>query len=148
MASYILKRLLLMIPTLIGVMLITFIVTQFVPGGPVEQLISQIQGRTLTGEASTGTEGLYRGAQGLSEDLKRQFTRTCKRIYRVLGLSGYARLDFRLASDGTAYFLEANPNPEIAANEEFAAASKAAGMSYDQMLERILRLGLQRAARA
>jgi len=86
-------------------------------------------------------------AQGLSEHLQRQFTRTCKRIYRVLGLSGYARLDFRLAPDGTAYFLEANPNPEIAANEEFAAASKAAGMSYDQMLERILRLGLQRAAR-
>lgn len=39
MAAYILKRLLLMIPTLFGVMLLTFVVTQFVPGGPVEQLI-------------------------------------------------------------------------------------------------------------
>ena len=68
MASYVLKRLLLMIPTLIGVMLVTFLVTQFVPGGPVEQLISQIQGNKVTGEASAGTEGLYRGATGLSEE--------------------------------------------------------------------------------
>lgn len=68
MASYILKRLLLMIPTLVGVMLVTFIVTQFVPGGPVEQLISQIQGHSQSGEASAGTEGLYRGATGLSEE--------------------------------------------------------------------------------
>ncbi|TNF37721.1 MAG: microcin C ABC transporter permease YejB [Gammaproteobacteria bacterium] len=68
MAAYILKRLLLMIPTLIGVMLITFIVTQFVPGGPVEQLISQLQGRGQVGEASAGTQGLYRGATGLAEE--------------------------------------------------------------------------------
>jgi D-alanine-D-alanine ligase len=87
-------------------------------------------------------------AEQLSADLLRFFARTCKRIYRTLGLSGYARLDFRLGPDGKVYFLEANPNPEIAASEEFAAASEAAGMSYDQMLERILRLGLRRAARA
>jgi len=68
MSAYIFKRLLLMIPTLIGVMLVTFAVTQFVPGGPVEQLISQIQGRNAVGEASSGTEGLYRGATGLSEE--------------------------------------------------------------------------------
>ena len=68
MAAYIFKRLLLMIPTLIGVMLMTFVVTQFVPGGPVEQLISQMQGRAHGGEASSGTEGLYRGAKGLSEE--------------------------------------------------------------------------------
>ena len=68
MASYIIKRLLLMLPTLVGVMLITFIVTQFVPGGPVEQLISQLEGNTQAGEASSGTEGLYRGARGLTEE--------------------------------------------------------------------------------
>ena len=43
MWAYILKRLLLMIPTILGVMLVTFTVTQFVPGGPVEQLIQQLQ---------------------------------------------------------------------------------------------------------
>lgn len=69
MAQYILKRLLLMIPTLFGVLLITFAVTQFVPGGPVEQLIHQLQhGGREGGEASVGAEGMYRGAQGLDEE--------------------------------------------------------------------------------
>ena len=70
MVAYILKRLLLMIPTLIGVMLITFSVTQFVPGGPVEQLVHDLQkhGRG-TGEASSGAEGLlYRGASGIDAE--------------------------------------------------------------------------------
>lgn len=68
MFSYISKRLLLMIPTLFGVMLITFAVTQFVPGGPVEQLVSQLEGASASGEASSGTHGLYRGATGLDEE--------------------------------------------------------------------------------
>jgi microcin C transport system permease protein len=68
MAAYILKRLLLMIPTLIGVLLITFIVIQFVPGGPVEQLVAQLKGQAAHGEASAGLEGLYRGAQGLDSE--------------------------------------------------------------------------------
>jgi microcin C transport system permease protein len=69
MAHYILKRLLLMLPTLFGVLLITFAVTQFVPGGPVEQLVHQLQhGGREGGEASVGAEGMYRGAQGLDEE--------------------------------------------------------------------------------
>ena len=69
MTSYIFKRLLLMIPTLLGVLLITFAVTQFVPGGPVEQLVHQLQhGGREGGEASAGAEGMYRGAQGLDEE--------------------------------------------------------------------------------
>jgi microcin C transport system permease protein len=66
--AYISKRLLLMIPTLFGVMLITFLVTQFVPGGPVEQLVSQLEGQSAQGEASTGARGLYRGARGLDQE--------------------------------------------------------------------------------
>jgi microcin C transport system permease protein len=71
MAAYILKRLLLMVPTLVGVMLITFTVTQFVPGGPVEQLVHQLQkqGQGQAGETTSGTEGiLYRGASGIDEE--------------------------------------------------------------------------------
>jgi microcin C transport system permease protein len=68
MAAYILKRLLLMLPTLLGVLLITFSVIQFVPGGPVEQLVAQMQGQGGHGEASAGIEGLYRGARGLDEE--------------------------------------------------------------------------------
>jgi len=70
MAAYILKRLLLMIPTLFGVMLLTFVVTQFVPGGPVEQLIHQMQtaGQSKGGEASGGSQRLYRGNAGLDKE--------------------------------------------------------------------------------
>ena len=68
MAAYILKRLLLMIPTLVGVMLVTFVVTQFVPGGPVEQLIQQLQGTGVHGEAAAGAQRLYRGDAGLDPE--------------------------------------------------------------------------------
>ena len=68
MVRYILKRLLLMIPTLFGVMLITFVVTQFVPGGPVEQLVSQLKHQASVSEASAGLQGLYRGATGLDQE--------------------------------------------------------------------------------
>ena len=50
MWAYILKRILLMVPTLLGVLLVTFVVIQFVPGGPVEQVVSQLSGRTAGGE--------------------------------------------------------------------------------------------------
>lgn len=68
MFAYILRRLLLMIPTLFGVLLLTFIVIQFVPGGPVEQLISQIQGHGAGGEAGGATSTLYRGDSGLDKE--------------------------------------------------------------------------------
>jgi len=68
MWAYILKRLLLMIPTLFGVMLITFVVTQFVPGGPVEQLIHQMKGQGAGGEASGSMSTLYRGDRGLDKE--------------------------------------------------------------------------------
>lgn len=69
MLNYILKRLLLMIPTLFGVMLVTFTVTQFVPGGPVEQLINELKHQQQAGEATVGgATGLYRGAKGLDEE--------------------------------------------------------------------------------
>ena len=69
MAAYILKRLLLMIPTLFGVMLLTFVVTQFVPGGPVEQLIHKMQTAGQTqGETGGAGQRLYRGNAGLDKE--------------------------------------------------------------------------------
>lgn len=66
MWSYILRRLLLMVPTLLGVLIITFGVVQFVPGGPVEQMISQLKARDGGGEAGTSSgSGTYRGRQGV-----------------------------------------------------------------------------------
>ncbi|MDA3869756.1 MAG: microcin C ABC transporter permease YejB [Gammaproteobacteria bacterium] len=104
MFAYILKRLLLMIPTLFGVMLITFAVTQFVPGGPVEQLVSQLEGNTVSGEASSGTQGLYRGATGLDEEYIREIRELYgfdKPVYErfTTMLGNYMRFDF-----GDSYF--------------------------------------------
>lgn len=104
MFTYIVKRLLLMIPTLFGVMLVTFAVTQFVPGGPVEQMISQLEGKGQLGEASSGTQGLYRGATGLDEERIKEI-RTLygfdKPVYeRFVGMmKNYLSFDF-----GESYF--------------------------------------------
>ncbi|MCA3237898.1 MAG: microcin C ABC transporter permease YejB [Curvibacter sp.] len=65
MAAYILKRLLLMIPTLLGILLLTFVVIQFVPGGPVEQMVAQLQGRDTGGEGAVSAGAGYRGRQGV-----------------------------------------------------------------------------------
>jgi D-alanine-D-alanine ligase len=84
-------------------------------------------------------------AKNLAPELYARIQRTAKRIYRVLGLDGYARIDFRLAADGTLYFIEANPNPEIAKNQEFATAAKHVGLDYPDLLHRILSLAISRA---
>jgi len=81
MGAYILRRLLLMIPTIIGIMAISFIVVQFAPGGPVEQVIAQLTGQADSADqrlsgggdlvvGGAGEEGSkYRGAQGLDPEL-------------------------------------------------------------------------------
>ncbi|NDF45476.1 MAG: microcin ABC transporter permease, partial [Betaproteobacteria bacterium] len=68
MAAYIFKRLLLMVPTLFGVLLMTFVVIQFVPGGPVEQMVSQLQGRDSGGEGAPVSGAGYRGRQGVDSE--------------------------------------------------------------------------------
>jgi microcin C transport system permease protein len=68
MWSYILKRVLLMIPTLLGVLTLTFAVVQFVPGGPVEQMILELKGKgdaAVSGAESSGGGSTYRGRQGI-----------------------------------------------------------------------------------
>jgi microcin C transport system permease protein len=68
MFAYIVKRLLLMIPTLIGILLVSFAIIQFVPGGPVEQLVQELRGASLGGEVATSSAGLYRGGQGVDPE--------------------------------------------------------------------------------
>jgi len=102
--AYILKRLLLMIPTLFGIMLITFLVTQFVPGGPVEQMVNQLSGKGAVGEASSGSESLYRGQQGLDPEIVaklRSYYGFDKPAYErfILMMGNYLRFDF-----GESYF--------------------------------------------
>ena len=81
-------------------------------------------------------------AKELPEPLVRSIGRLCKRVYRSLMLSGYARIDLRLAEDGRVVVLEANPNPQLAYGEDFAEAAEAAGVHYGPLLERIMTLGL------
>jgi len=66
-----------------------------------------------------------------------------RRVYRTLELSGYARIDLRLASDGEPYVLEANPNPQLAYGEDFAESAERANLPYDKLVQRIVNLGLQ-----
>jgi len=87
-----------------------------------------------------------RAAEDLPEGVAAGLEHLAKRIYRTLELTGYARLDFRLRPDGSLYFLEANPNPEIALGEEFASAAQAAGMEYPELLQRIINLGMRGTA--
>jgi len=89
--------------------------------------------------------GIYQQPAGdLPPALATHMVRTSRRIYRILQIDGYARIDYRLSPTGELYFLEANPNPEVAEREEFASAAQAAGISYPKLLQKILNLGLRR----
>jgi D-alanine-D-alanine ligase len=90
--------------------------------------------------------GIFQHRAELTDAIRDSIIRTTKRIARILDLDGYNRVDYRLAEDGKLYFLEANPNPDIARSEEFASAAEEAGTSYPELIDRILRLGHQRAA--
>jgi len=124
LGAYILRRLLLMIPTLLGIMIVAFVVVQFAPGGPVEQAIAQMSGQNVgaieritgsqggdfagqeTGEAKDATDvnSTYRGARGLRpeilERIKKQFGFDKPPLERFLGMMwNYLRFDF-----GDSYF--------------------------------------------
>jgi microcin C transport system permease protein len=123
MANYILRRLALIVPTLLGIMLISFIIVQFAPGGPVEQVLAQISGTdvgatariggggsdTLGGGQSAaagqaGVGGKYRGAQGLDPkfiaELEKQFGFDKPAHERfLLMIKNYATFNF-----GNSYF--------------------------------------------
>ncbi|HEV7734724.1 MAG TPA: D-alanine--D-alanine ligase [Candidatus Binatia bacterium] len=83
-------------------------------------------------------------AKGLPADQVTRITQICKRIYRILELSGYARIDLRLDTEGRVYVLEANPNPQLAYGEDFAESAERAGLDYDALIQRIVNLALQR----
>jgi len=88
--------------------------------------------------------GLVTKPAALEPELQRELEHLAKRTYRLLGLSGYARLDYRLAPNGKFYLLEANPNPQIAMNEDFADSAQHCGVKYPQLLQKIMTLGLSR----
>ncbi len=82
-----------------------------------------------------------RAAEDLPEGLAEKLDRLARRIYRALHMSGYARVDFRVRADGTPFVLEANANPNLEEDEDFAWAAEHAGVDYAALLERIIALG-------
>jgi D-alanine-D-alanine ligase len=82
-------------------------------------------------------------AQGLDPALVAHIEQTCKRIYRLLTIDGYARIDLRLTPANEIYFIEANPNPILAEDEDFALSAGKAGLPYSQLIDRIIRLGMK-----
>jgi len=81
-------------------------------------------------------------AQDLDPALARRIEGTGRRIYHLLACDGYARLDLRLTPEGEVVFIEANPNPILASDEDFAEAAAKAGFDYPRLIREILRLGL------
>ena len=81
-------------------------------------------------------------AKDLPPQVLARLDKLSRRIYRALGLSGYARMDFRVTPNGEVYVLEANANPNLEAAEDFAESAGAAGVPYDELLERLMAFGL------
>ena len=105
MTGYILRRILLMIPTLLGILLVTFAIIQFVPGGPVDQLVQELAGRGQQGEVAASAPG-YRGAQGVDpkqlERIKALYGFDKPAHQRFIEMIGnFARFDL-----GTSYFYQ------------------------------------------
>lgn len=82
-------------------------------------------------------------ADNLDEAQVREIHRICRRAYKALELSGYARMDLRWNEDNGFFLIEANPNPDIGYGEEFADSAAHVGIKYPQLLQKLLHLGLR-----
>ena len=82
-------------------------------------------------------------ARDLPDGLTAKISSVCKRVFRALNMSGFARIDLRLTEDGRVYVLEANANPNLSYGEDFAESAEHGGISYEELLTRILALGLK-----
>ncbi len=81
-----------------------------------------------------------RFAKNISDSLTEKINATCKKIYHLLAIRGYARLDMRLTENNELVFIEANPNPILAEEEDFSESAKKAGIPYPDLIKRILNL--------
>ena len=86
--------------------------------------------------------GFTDGPAELPPELGRKLLHLSKRVYRILWLSGYARLDYRLTPDGRFYLIEANPNPNVARDDYFSDSAKKTGLDYEPLLQKLMTLGM------
>jgi D-alanine-D-alanine ligase len=85
--------------------------------------------------------GIQNEFAALDADVARRIELLCKRIYRLLLIDGYARLDLRLTDENEVVFIEANPNPMLARDEDFALSAAKAGLPFPKLVQRVLQLG-------
>ena len=91
--------------------------------------------------------GIYNTfAEDLTEPVLKEIQTVARRSYRVLQMRGYGRIDIRLTAEGRVFVVEANPNPQIAMYEDFAEAARKAGISYNDLIEQIARMGCRAQA--
>ncbi len=83
-------------------------------------------------------------AAKLRDDLLRSIARVCKRVYRLLQLRDFGRVDLRVAEDGRIVVLEVNPNPDVAYGEDVAESAATGGLRYNELIDRILHHALRR----
>ncbi len=86
------------------------------------------------------------GFADLDQKLHDHIARVCKKVYRLLHLQDYGRIDVRLTADEKIVVLEANPNPGLAYGEEVAESAEKAGLEYEQFIDRIIKTALRRFA--
>jgi D-alanine-D-alanine ligase len=77
-------------------------------------------------------------AAPLPDGVLENLTRLARRIYRLLKIRGFGRIDVRITASGEVFVIEANPNPSLAHDEDFAQAADAAGTGYDALIQQIL----------
>ena len=82
-------------------------------------------------------------AKNLPEGAADKIQHLAKRVYRALGISGYARIDMRMDGGGNIYVLEANPNPQIADDEDFAESARKAEVPYKNLLQELIHIGMR-----
>ena len=87
-------------------------------------------------------KGIKSARAQLEKNLENKINKISKKTYKVLNLSGYARIDMRVDSNGEVYIIEANPNPNIARDDEFATSAKYKKISYPKVIQKILSMGL------
>jgi D-alanine-D-alanine ligase len=85
-------------------------------------------------------------AKDLPPGFDKLMDKLCRRIYSILGFCGYARMDFRLTEGGKIYLIEPNPNPDLGRDEDFAESGYAAGVNYEELIRRVIHLGLRSPA--
>lgn len=79
----------------------------------------------------------------LEPAMLRRIENFSRRVFRLLGIDGYARLDLRLTPEGEIVFIEANPNPILARFEDFAQSALKAGLKYPNLIQQILKVGME-----